>query len=104
MARFSEVFRCTGEREKSIREDIAKALGLIAKEGSFPEIVDPVKLGIIFNKLKNKKADLTIFVVDRLKIGSAQPDGLTNSEFGVSVIDGVHYPTTFAHDLRERAR
>jgi hypothetical protein len=62
MARFSEVFRCSGvdenpnvpgkpkvpgmviraggfldDREKSIREEIARALGLKAKEESFPE-------------------------------------------------------------------
>jgi hypothetical protein len=86
------------DRQRSVRQDVAKALGLNAKEGSFPAIVDPGKLGIIFDKLKNNKADLTMFVVDSLKMPHLQPDGFTHAEFPISVLAGHHFPSTFAHE------
>jgi hypothetical protein len=86
------------DREKSMREDIAKALGLRAKEGSFPENVDTGKLINIFNKLKNKQADLTIFVVNNIQRGTHQPNGTMYGEFGISILRGNHDPSTAAHE------
>jgi hypothetical protein len=86
------------DRKKSIREDIAKALELTAKEGSFPENVDTSKLRNIFNKLKNPNADLTIFVVQKIQRKSSQPDGVTDGELGFCVLAGNHGPSTAAHE------
>jgi hypothetical protein len=88
------------DREKSIREDIAKALGLTAKEGSFPENVDTGKLRNIFNKLKNPNADLTIFVVQKIqsKTSTSLPNGVTDGELGFCVLAGGHGPSTAAHE------
>lgn len=86
------------DREKSIREEIAKGLGLITKEGSFPENVDTGKLRHVFNRLKNKQADLTIFVVQKIQRKEKVPDGVTDSEFGFCVLIGNHTPSTAAHE------
>jgi hypothetical protein len=86
------------DREKSIREEIAKGLGLIAKEGSFPENVDTGKLRHVFNRLKNKRADLTIFVVQKIQRKAVTPDGVTDAEFGFCVLIGNHTPSTAAHE------
>jgi hypothetical protein len=75
---------------RSIREEIAKGLGLIAKEASFPENVDTGKLRHVFNRLKNKQADLTIFVVQKIQRETVVPDGITDAEFGFCVLIGNH--------------
>jgi hypothetical protein len=86
------------DREKSIREDIGQALGIRAKEGSFPENVDTGKLRNVFSKLKNKKADLTIFVVQKIQMKTTLPNGWTDGESGFCVLAGSHGPSTAAHE------
>jgi hypothetical protein len=86
------------DRVKSIREDIGQALGLMAKEGSFPENVDTEKLRNVFSKLKNKKADLTIFVVQKIQLKTSQANGTTDGELGFCVLSGGHGPSTAAHE------
>ena len=86
------------DREKSIREEIGLALGLKAKEGSFPEDVDTGKLRNVFSKLKNKNADLTIFVVQKIQSKTSRPDGWTDTQSGCCVLAGTHFPTAAAHE------
>jgi hypothetical protein len=86
------------DRDKSIREEIARSLGLIAKEGSFPENVDTEKLRTIFNRCKNKQADLTIFVVQRIQLKTAQPNGTTDPEWNFCVLSSAHASSTAAHE------
>jgi len=86
------------DRDKSIREEIGRALGLMAKEGSFPENVDTTKLRTVFNRLKNKQADLTIFVVHKIQLKGAQPNGTTDLEWNFCVLSGSHGPGTAAHE------
>jgi hypothetical protein len=87
------------DRDKSIREEIARSLGLIAKESSFPENVDTNKLRTIFNRCKNTQADLTIFVVQKIQLGQgAQPNGITDPEWNFCVLSSSHGPSTAAHE------
>jgi hypothetical protein len=86
------------DRDKSIREEIARSLGLIAKEGSFPENVDTAKLRTIFNRCKNTQANLTIFVVQRVKFKDKQPNGWTDKEWNFCVLSSSHGPSTAAHE------
>jgi hypothetical protein len=86
------------DRDKSIREEIARSLGLIAKEGSFPENVDTYKLRTIFNRCKNTQADLTIFVVQKIQLKWAQPNGTTDPEWNFCVLSSSHGPSTAAHE------
>ena len=86
------------DRDKSIREEIARSLGLIAKEGSFPRDVDTTKLRTIFNRCKNTRADLTIFVVQRIQLKVDQPNGTTDPEWNFCVLSSVHSPSTAAHE------
>ena len=48
--------------------------------------------------LKNKQADLTIFVVQKIQRKTVQPDGITDAEFGFCVLIGNHTPSTAAHE------
>ncbi len=86
------------DRDKSIREEIARSLGLIAKEGSFPENVDSFKLRTIFNRCKNTQAHLTIFVVQKIQLKDAQPNGTTDPEWNFCVLSASHAPSTAAHE------
>jgi hypothetical protein len=86
------------DRDKSIREEIARSLGLIAKEGSFPENVDTKKLRTIFNRCKNTQADLTIFVVQKIQLKVDQPNGTTDPEWNFCVLSSSHGPSTAAHE------
>jgi hypothetical protein len=86
------------DRDKSIREEIARSLGLIAKEGSFPRDVDTTKLRTIFNRCKNTQVDLTIFVVEQIQLKVDQPHGTTDPEWNFCVLSSVHSPSTAAHE------
>jgi hypothetical protein len=86
------------DRDKSIREEIARSLGLIAKEGSFPENVDTAKLRTVFNRCRNTQADLTIFVVQRIHLKSEQPRGWTDKDYNFCVLSSSHGPCTAAHE------
>jgi hypothetical protein len=86
------------DRDKSIREEIARSLGLIAKEGSFPESVDTAKLRTIFNRCRNTQAELTIFVVQRIHLKDEQPNGWTDHDYNFCVLSSAHDPSTAAHE------
>jgi hypothetical protein len=86
------------DRDKSIREEIARSLGLIAKEGPFPENVDTGKLRTVFNRCRNTQADLTIFVVQQIQLKSETPLGTTDKEFNFCVLSSTHGPSTAAHE------
>jgi hypothetical protein len=86
------------DRDKSIREEIARSLGLIAKEAPFPENVDAAKLRTIFNRCKNTQAHLTIFVVQRIQFKHEQPNGWTDPEWNFCVLSSGHGPSTAAHE------
>jgi hypothetical protein len=86
------------DRDKSIREEIARSLGLVAKEGSFPENVDTTKLRTIFNRCKNTQADLTIFVVQKIQLKTELPNGTTDPEWNFCVLSSAHSPSTAAHE------
>src|SRR5580704_3320787 len=86
------------DRDKSIREEIARSLGLIAKEGSFPENVDTAKLRTVFNRCRNTQVDLTIFVVEQIQLKVDQPHGTTDPEWNFCVLSSVHSPSTAAHE------
>ena len=85
------------DRDKSIREEIARSLGLIAKEASFPRGVDTTKLRTIFNRCKNTQVDLTIFVVEQIQT-LQKPLGTTDPEWNFCVLSSVHAPSTAAHE------
>jgi hypothetical protein len=86
------------DRDKSIREEIARSLGMIAKEGSFPENVDTGKLRTIFNRCRNTQADLTIFVVQQIQLKTETPLGTTDKEWNFCVLSSSHGPSTAAHE------
>ena len=86
------------DRDKSIREEIARSLGLIAKESSFPKDVDTGKLRTIFNRCKNTQVDLTIFVVEQIQSKVHRPHGTTDPEWNFCVLSSSHAPSTAAHE------
>jgi hypothetical protein len=86
------------DRDKSIREEIARSLGLIAKESSFPQDVDTGKLRTIFNRCKNTQVDLTIFVFQQIQSKVHRPDGTTDPEWNFCVLSSSHAPSTAAHE------
>ena len=89
--------------KKSVREAIAKALGLNAKEAPLPAIIDPVALEGVFKDLRDEKndgSDFTFFLVDKLQIPHGDiPTGKTRAKSGFAYIAATHSETTFAHEM-----
>lgn len=89
------------DRDRDTQEQLRRAYGM--KEGSpvtfSPEsTVVAEKTREFFARHRVKGAHMTFFLVHNV-IGSEGPaTGTMNSEFGVSLIAGTHFPTTFAHE------
>ena len=87
-------------RDRTTRETLAKGFGLKDPANAVvaPEL-DPRKMTETFKKLKVGQADVTFFLVDRIKMGTENPNGVMFSEHGFAVIAGSHGETTFAHEV-----
>ena len=86
--------------DKDTREGLARGFGLRDSNNAVlaPD-VEPAKIKEVFKKLKVDGADITFFVVERLKDGAAQPDGLMlHMAEGLGFIAASHGRSTFAHE------
>jgi hypothetical protein len=86
--------------DEPTREALVKGFGLKDPDSAVlaPD-VEPTKLKDLFKKLKVDGANITFFLVERLKDGSEQPDGITmHMAEGIAFIAGHHGRSTFAHE------
>lgn len=86
--------------DKSTREALAKGLGLTDPDSAVlaPD-VEPPKLKDVFKKLTVNGATITFFLVEKLKDGLVQPDGMTmRMAEGICFVAGHHGGPTFAHE------
>ena len=52
----------------------------------------------VFGKLKNKNADLTVFVVQKIQRKKEMSDGWTDTELGFWVLAEIQFPSTVAYE------
>jgi hypothetical protein len=85
-------------RDRSTREALGRGFGLKDPNTAVlgPEI-HPAKVRDVFKRHMISDAHMTFFLVDKLRMGSEQPQGTMNS-LGMGFIKGNHAPTTFAHE------